>query len=284
MQNNTTENDGLWAFFGLTFVFMALTFGVMALFQIPGPALSPAGEPRPLGLILFALGGFSPSLAGMIMAGVKGELGDLLKRSVRFGLGVQWYLVIIGLTMLPYLAQLGVTVLQGGSLGAPFYASQPLIVLANIPAILIFGPISEELGWRGFATDRVLARWNLPVANLILGLFWAFWHFPLFFTPGTSQQQLGDPIMSFTLFSIQIVALNVLYTWVYLKTDRSVWGAIFFHFMSAFAPFTLLAFLPEGGSFINLVSIGVYVVAAVIVLVAQMSAAETLASTSEPSV
>src|SRR5271166_784584 len=46
------------------------------------------------------------------------------------------------------------------------------------------GPLPEEPGWRGFALPRLQARYGPIWATLILALFWAGWHLPLFSVEG----------------------------------------------------------------------------------------------------
>ena len=77
--------------------------------------------------------------------------------------------------------------------------------------------------------DRLLERWNALVSSLILGVLWAFWHLPLFFIPGTTQQQMGNLVPMFTGFALEVLAMSVLLTWIYINTARSIWGAILFH-------------------------------------------------------
>ena len=43
---------------------------------------------------------------------------------------------------------------------------------------LIFGGLSEEAGWRGFALPRLQAKFSPLVSSLILGVIWAVWHAP----------------------------------------------------------------------------------------------------------
>jgi membrane protease YdiL (CAAX protease family) len=43
---------------------------------------------------------------------------------------------------------------------------------------VIFGGLSEEPGWRGYALPRLHARFNPLVSSLILGVIWAVWHTP----------------------------------------------------------------------------------------------------------
>lgn len=272
------RKDGLWAFFLVTFALMGLTFGVMAILQIPGPALDPQAQPRPIGYVLFSLGGFSPSIAAFVVAGAisgRGAVRDLWRRGLHFGLGARWYAMIVGIFVLAAGAQLVGELVAGMRLVRPWYFEQPLAIVSNLPAILILGPVSEEFGWRGFALDRMLDRWSRPVSNLVLGVFWALWHLPLFFVPGTSQSALGAPLPSFALFSVQVLALTVIYTWVYRRTGRSVWSAIFIHFMTTFAAFIAGGFIRDGGSFISLPTVGTLVVIALAITLVEDRAAPT---------
>ena len=48
--------------------------------------------------------------------------------------------------------------------------------------ILLFGPLPEEMAWRGYALDGLQSKWNALEASLILGIAWTIWHLPLFKT------------------------------------------------------------------------------------------------------
>ena len=100
--------------------------------------------------------------------------------------------------------------------------ARPLTVLPLIAFLLFFGPIPEELGWRGYALDRLQARWSAGVASLILGLVWASWHLPLFWIAGTYHQQLGVGSVRFWLYLASFLPQSVLITWVYNHTERSI--------------------------------------------------------------
>jgi len=232
-QDTTAKHSSPWLFFALTYVLMLLTWGVMAVFQMRAAAATDTdAPPSALGMVLFLLGGFTPTIAGAIMAWlVEGRDGlrDLWKRFVRFRLGGVWYLAILGIPLLVRILQAVVFALRGGGFVEPPFVAQPLSLIGLTIMMFLFGPFSEEFGWRGFALDWLLARWNALRASLILGVLWAFWHLPLFFIPGTAQQQMGNPVAVFTGFAVEVVAMSVLFTWVYINTARSIWGAILFH-------------------------------------------------------
>ncbi len=51
-------------------------------------------------------------------------------------------------------------------------------------AALFLTPIGEEIGWRGYALLRLLARHGAYVATAIVGVLWAAWHVPMFIGSG----------------------------------------------------------------------------------------------------
>jgi hypothetical protein len=91
-------------------------------------------------------------------------------------------------------------------------------------------PILEELGWRGYALDRLQLEWSALSASVILGVVWALWHLPLFFIEGSYQHDsVGFATTGFWLFMAGIVALSAVFTWIYNNTERSITGIIVLH-------------------------------------------------------
>lgn len=104
--------------------------------------------------------------------------------------------------------------------------------LGSLLPLLIIGPLSEEIGWRGYALGRLQARWNALTSSLIVGLVWALWHLPLFMMAGTSQHELGLPFIGFL---VGMMAVSVLFTWLHNNTAGSIWTAIFFHWLYTYS-------------------------------------------------
>ncbi|HSN23841.1 MAG TPA: CPBP family intramembrane glutamic endopeptidase, partial [Methylomicrobium sp.] len=98
--------------------------------------------------------------------------------------------------------------------------------------LLIIGPLSEEIGWRGYALERLQTRWNALTSSLMVGLAWGLWHLPLFFMVGTSQHELGIPFIGFL---VGMMANSILYTWLYNNTKQSLWSAILLHWLYTYA-------------------------------------------------
>ncbi len=57
---------------------------------------------------------------------------------------------------------------------------------------LMFFGFGEEVGWRGFTLPRIQQKINALTSTIILTLFWAAWHLPLFFyRPGFTSMGLA---------------------------------------------------------------------------------------------
>ena len=231
-----TLGKSLWTFF-------ILTFALSWVFWIPVAA---SGKEVSLGLLV--VGAFSPSMVGVLMtyrsADKAGRL-DFWRRTIDFGrIGLGWYAVI--LLLFPVIMALTFLLesMLGGDVpsleGARQTLTQPSALLVFVISMLIGGPLAEELGWRGFALDRLQAQRTALGASLVLGMIHAAWHLPLFFMQGTSQGSMGFASGLFWLWVVQVVAGSVFFTWVHNNNQRSILAAILIHFMSN-ATFTLIA-------------------------------------------
>ena len=209
-------------------VFLVLTFGISWLFWITAALFGQGADTLPVTL-LFYLGGTGPPVAGIILTyltqGMKGRR-DYWQRVIEFKrIGVGWYAVI--LLTIPVLTVLAILwdILAGGS-GAQFegivhFLSQPLEILPFAALMIFFGPFPEELGWHGYALDRLQVRWSALVSSLILGTAWALWHLPLFFIEGTYQNSLGLGTLPFWLFVTAMIPESILMTWIYNTTGAA---------------------------------------------------------------
>jgi membrane protease YdiL (CAAX protease family) len=100
--------------------------------------------------------------------------------------------------------------------------------LATAGFALLFGPLPEEIGWRGCALPALLVRFGPLAASTGLFLAWALWHVPLFLLPGYYAPFGGPPAPA--VFFLELAANTVLQTWLFLVTGGSVLAAVLYHF------------------------------------------------------
>jgi membrane protease YdiL (CAAX protease family) len=183
--------------------------------------------------------GFGFVIAALVATSiVEGWAGirALLRRYLIWRVGVVWFAVVLLGPVLIDLTAIGMAWLAGGaapSFNQPFVRqvldfdpSMSLGLLALIWFLFEILTNCEEIGWRGYSLPRLLARHNALVASLILGVVWAIWHLPKFWMGGVTADAHGFP---FWVFGLNIVALSVLYTWVYKHTHGSLLLATLFH-------------------------------------------------------
>lgn len=183
-----------------------------------------------VGLLL--LGGYGPSIAAVIMSAITGgkaEVKALFKRMIMGRTGVKWWAVVL-LTGPAIFATATIGyLLAGGELGPlnkgliPWI---PVIFIASLP----FGPLGEELGWRGFALRQLDSKRQFIQSSLIIGVIWTFWHAPLFWAAsGTAVSGLPVTLTSVGLFLAGVTGTSFIYTWVHNHTNGSVLMAILLH-------------------------------------------------------
>jgi membrane protease YdiL (CAAX protease family) len=201
---------------------------------------------------LLWLAGFTPTLSALALT-IWQSGWDGLRRLLQFRWRVKaiWYLISLLGTPMVMLAAITLQVALGGDWPQYVDPNHMVTSLAQWPIVIIvflyvfvFTSLGEEIGWRGYALPRLQAQFSPFVASLILGLVWAFWHLPLFWMVGNFHQQI--PL---TWFILQVVGSTFLYTWMYNRSDGSLWIMLIFHTASN-AAIGLLPILPldNGGS------------------------------------
>src|SRR5690606_21251862 len=117
----------------------------------------------------------------------------------------------------------------GGHLGNANYGVLPWIPVILLVSILL-GPLAEELGWRGYALPQFNLKREFGRANILLGFVWALWHAPLFWAAtGTAISGMPVTVWSIALFATAVLGSTYLYSWIYQRTNSSVWIAIMLH-------------------------------------------------------
>lgn len=253
-----------YVFLGLTLVFSWFVFwGPLALFKIPAISFVSDVKGPSWAIVLFIIGGFVPSLLAIFLTwkkeGVPG-LRLLGRRMLQFNLGWRWYGYILLIVIVGTAGQLTINKLLGNTFNGNLFLTQ----MGNFLPLLILGPLSEEIGWRGYALGRLQTKWNALPASLIVGLVWALWHLPLFMMVGTSQHELGIPFIGFL---VGFMANSILYTLLYNNTKQSIWSAILLHWLFTYAVTVVLTGVTRSPFYNWLEYLPYVIMAAIVVLI-----------------
>jgi uncharacterized protein len=198
-----------------------ITFFVLACALSWWPWILYAFDLLPLPIV-----GFGPFLAALVVLAItRGKMGvvDLLRRMVRWRVGLKWYAVAL---LLPVVVALTAAAINVYLLGAQ--ASSSAAQLGGLPSLIPtffllllipgLGGTWEEPGFRGYALPRLQIGRSALFAALTLGVLWALWHLPLFITRTDHWNE-----------SVQIIAWTVVFAWLYNNTQGSVLLAMLMH-------------------------------------------------------
>ena len=211
--------------------FFVLAFGLTWAIMVPLVLASYGLVPFPEALPLLVAMGYGPTFAALLVTGalggrpaVRGLLGRLLIWRVGWG----WWAVALFLSAGVVLGALGLYALLGHPV-PPFPAPAPGLLRDVVLTFLVVGLINgEEVGWRGFALPRLLARYGVGGSVAVLGTLQALFHLPIFFNNGASAAggQNGTP---FPAFLASVLLLTFLFAWLYQHTRGSLLIATVFH-------------------------------------------------------
>ena len=113
----------------------------------------------------------------------------------------------------------------GFDLPAPFIVGlfSKMILASFLTIIPVFG---EEVGWSGFLTPKLRKVLSIPVTSVLVGVYWAVWHFPAiiggFYGTGTP---LWVALPGFTLV---LVGASFNRT-VLIEKSKSLWVGVILH-------------------------------------------------------
>lgn len=204
--------------------FFALVFALSVPFWLIGAATDiQLTADLPISALIF----FVPAIAAAILVfrehgttGVRALLERTLDyRRIR---DKRWYLAIVVLPVGVY----ALTYVLMRNLGLPLPALQfPVIAALGALAAFFIAAQFEELGWTGYATDPLLARWSAFQTGILLGLVMVAFHLvPLL--------QHGRPLGWIAWWSLSTVSMRMLQLWIYNNTHRSVFAVVVFHAMT----------------------------------------------------
>ncbi len=181
--------------------------------------------------VLAGLGVYGPLVAGLVATGLDPatSLADLGRRIARITVGRRWWRLVLLLLLLlngPTFVVVWLTSDLVDDAPGPARVAIFLIVFF-VWQLLTSG--TEEVGWRGYLTEKLLPGRDFWQTGWLVGPVWALWHLPIVVMI-FDQQGLEPAAMIGSLlgFAIGIVAMAILHTWFYQPT-RSVALSIVIH-------------------------------------------------------
>jgi membrane protease YdiL (CAAX protease family) len=211
----------------------AISWGSMLIIVGPNEFLGTKPMPRSLFLLIVVLGPFAgPFISGILVTDlISGRAGlrGLFSRLLRWRVGARWY--AIALLTAPLLTTATLFAL---SLTSPAFlpiivtsADKATLLASGIVAGLVVG-FFEELGWTGFAMPELRKRYGMLTTELIMGVLWGTWHFPLFSGSARSAGAVPPALYVAVLLFSFLLPYRVLMVWVYDRT-KSVLVAMLMH-------------------------------------------------------
>jgi len=185
----------LVAFFVLAFLGGWLVLLPTVLFE-SGFGLIPIDIPAPAVMLSFIPAAMvGPALGAFVVTRmVEGKQGtrQLLRRILRWRVGVQWYLIaIFGVPIVYFVAA---SLVLGAAPLEVLIEEWPFLFTSYLPkVVMVFLIVSlwEEIGWMGFALPRLQEKYGPLMASVVLGVLWALWHLPAYFN---STQVVADKV------------------------------------------------------------------------------------------
>ncbi|MEJ2487535.1 MAG: CPBP family intramembrane metalloprotease [Anaerolineales bacterium] len=137
--------------------------------------------------------------------------------------GGYWYLV--GPAII--LGYQGIAFVINSLFGASIADYPQLLNMGTVLMLFLFGGQWEEIGWTGFALPKLQEQLKNRsngqlIAAVVLGVFRAVWHFPLF---------LQGKVYWFDLLFFEI-AIQIIIAWLYNQSGGSVLVVMVFHYIS----------------------------------------------------
>lgn len=211
------------AYILLTIAWSWSIWSLLFLFIRPGGL---AHNPPPISFLFVVLGGFGPTLSGLLLTRVLyGQKGmQALGKRLRNGKVGRWWLALLVIPAITALTPV-VRLLAG-------YPVDWQAMLSLIPqgiGVGLTAGLMEEFGWRGFLLPHLLKRYSPLKATLLTGLVWGgLWH-------GYADYfGLGDKGLTFwplmlMLGPILLTAWSLVLTRVYQHTQGSLLLSILMH-------------------------------------------------------
>jgi membrane protease YdiL (CAAX protease family) len=187
---------------------------------------------------------YGPAMAAVLVAWLaSGSAGPaaLWAGICRWRVGWRWYALVLVAPLMLALSALWLYERISG-LPAEWPVQQPADLLMYplfLVVLLLSDGLGEEVGWRGFALPGMQRRMRPALAATLLGVLWAAWHLPLFWTHGAALEGRSPALLVAAL-----IPTSILFAWVFNHGGASILLVMLLHATHNLAG---PAMPPEGG-------------------------------------
>jgi membrane protease YdiL (CAAX protease family) len=167
--------------------------------------------------ILFAIGGFSPTIASYIVLKKNHYIKSFrewIKSIFIFKSAFRFYILVIIFIALYFTSRIIVNGIN---------ETNPLYLFFVLIPLMLFGGGMEEVGWRYILQPELDKKYGFIISAIIVAIIWSLWHLPLFFIKDASQYETN-----FLLFAIDILGLTFALGAIH-KISNNVFLCILFH-------------------------------------------------------
>ena len=211
---------------------------------------------------------FGVALAAvLVVAASDGRAGvrDLARRSLRWRVGVRWYLLaVLGL---PVVVLAGAIALFGTAALEALADDWQLLFRRALPVLLLqlaLFQLAEEVGWMGFLQARLQDRHGPLKASLLVTVPFALWHLPDLF----AQVGLATALILLPILAAAHLCARVVFLWLYNATGASVLPVAVLHASFDATVNTFDRFVPGPNGTALVLATGAFLLAAVGLVVA----------------
>jgi len=171
-----------------------------------------------------------PALVAVVLSALTGGragVSTLLRKLVAWRLSLKWYVIMFGLALLVRLS-MSIAALLLGWIPAIRLREAPVSYFIMLAVMLLISAAVEEVGWRGYALPRLLARRSALFSALFIGIVWGMVHL-LLLRPG--MMYAGEHPGGLLL---ELIGLSVVVTWLFVQTGGNIVITTLFHAAQSF--------------------------------------------------
>jgi len=212
------------------FYYFVLVLAIGGLAFTPWVLASYGMFPPSLGTVFLVIGGLSPTIAAVALTVLehgKAELRSLFGQFTRKGFSKLWFLAAIVIPLILCICALLLWfVFQPNAIDSYVLDLSTLLSLPLVLLVNFLMNMWEEIGWRGYALQKLQKNFSVILSTIMVGLVHAAWHWPQFLV---KDSVMANNYHNFLWLLVWVLLISVAYSWVYNSTKGSLLVVSLFH-------------------------------------------------------